>query len=204
MIPGGSQWYWQLTVKVFPENPNLAPTKVLCPSPEPPQLYWSPPHSKSHPLDLRSVQPDNINKNANPKIGIQELVAWQLLHSLMSFKSGQKNWWWLSGAYTKWMLTQNGCRDEITSEKATSDRYWKKGVKRCSKWWWWWWQNENGPVQSLVILSPAKNGCAWVEMNLNTTDTEMGAEKGAEAQQASHSVKVKSQVQSGRVFQKSC
>ena len=43
----------------------------------------------------------------------------------------------------------------------------------CGKWWWWWWQNENEPVESLVILSPAKSGCAWVEMDLNTTDTEV-------------------------------
>ena len=32
----------------------------------------------------------------------------------------------------------------------------KQDIERRSKRWWWWWWNENEPVESLVILSPAK------------------------------------------------
>ena len=43
----------------------------------------------------------------------------------------------------------------------------------CGKWWWWWWQNENEPVESLVILSPANKWWAQnVEINLNTSGSD--------------------------------
>jgi hypothetical protein len=30
--------------------------------------------------------------------------------------------------------TRNGCRDEIMNERAANDQYWKKDIKKCSKW----------------------------------------------------------------------
>jgi hypothetical protein len=60
MTLGGNQQCWHLTVKELPKHPNLAPMKFHTPVLNP-QLYKSPPYPISQPLDLRSVQPDEIN-----------------------------------------------------------------------------------------------------------------------------------------------
>src|SRR5882762_798404 len=73
--PDGGQRCWHLTVKVLPQNSNLAPTKFCTPVLHP-QLYKSPPYPISHPLDLNLEQLDEINNKIHP-----------ISHPLLDFKS---------------------------------------------------------------------------------------------------------------------
>src|SRR5882762_4820480 len=57
MAPGGSQQCWHLTVKVLPQNPNLAPMKFRTPVLNP-QLYKSP--HILYPTPLISIWSDQM------------------------------------------------------------------------------------------------------------------------------------------------
>ena len=101
MAPVGGQWCWHLTVKVLPKILIRLPQSSI------PQSQTH--NSTSHPhipyptplISDRCNQMRSTTKRAIPNSGVQGLVGYSL--TFLQMRTAKIRWW-LSGAYTKWML----------------------------------------------------------------------------------------------------